>query len=169
MNSVILISKSDILHYGVQGQRWGVRRYQPYPDGYMGDGRYVGEINMRVQRSSSSGSGSSSSPRSTPSPTPIGTPSGRSSGRGRGGSGRAKKTAEVKEKTTKIKDPEQGATIKLGDKGFDMIREDWERDIDATGYSSTKPSEASRMSAIIQDGAIVSTLQDLLNAIRNRR
>lgn len=33
---------NELYHHGIIGMHWGIRRYQPYPKDYKGDGKFVG-------------------------------------------------------------------------------------------------------------------------------
>lgn len=37
------INPNELFHHGIKGQKWGVRRYQPYPKDYHGDGKFKGK------------------------------------------------------------------------------------------------------------------------------
>ena len=43
-----------LAHYGILGMHWGIRRFQPYPKGYSGDGKFTEKDNRKIFVSGSS-------------------------------------------------------------------------------------------------------------------
>lgn len=49
--SYILIDEDFLAHHGILGQKWGIRRFQPYPKNWKGvDGNYVGKRSRRREK-----------------------------------------------------------------------------------------------------------------------
>ena len=38
------MQQNELMHHGILGMHWGIRRFQPYPSGYTGPGKFIGTV-----------------------------------------------------------------------------------------------------------------------------
>lgn len=52
MTRYVIVNEDYLQHHGILNMHWGIRRFQPYPKGYKGNGKEVGEAAKVKQRTS---------------------------------------------------------------------------------------------------------------------
>ena len=50
MSTLYLSHSAELYHYGILGMHWGVRRFQPYPKGYGGAGKFLGKVKKEMTK-----------------------------------------------------------------------------------------------------------------------